>query len=47
MPRVPAAELHAHGTGVDVQLVMHDDQVLSIHAVRVISCFTGPPDVFM
>ena len=35
MPRVPAAELHAHGTGVDVQLVMHDDQVLGIHAVRV------------
>ena len=35
MPRMPAAELHAHGAGVDVKLVMDDHQVRRIHAVGV------------
>ena len=35
MTGVAAAELHADGTRVDIQLVMDDDQVIGLHAVRV------------
>ena len=32
---MPAAELHAHGAGVDVDLVVDDDEVIGVDAVCV------------
>ena len=35
MTGMAAAELHADGTRVDIQLVMDDDQVIGLHAICV------------